>query len=289
MNNTLKVNSKYKDSVFRMLFNRKEELLSLYNAVNNTNYVNVDDLEINTLEEGVYMKMKNDISFIFSFELNLYEHQSTECGNMPLRFLLYVSKIIAGMIVRDDLYKKKVIKIPAPRFVVFYNGEDMDDDISTYRLSDQYEKPLPTPELELVVTVININKNHNPDIMHACKTLNDYSVFVAKIRAYAKIMVIEDAVEKAVDECISEGILVDFLMKHRAEVQEMSIFEYNEELHLQNVRQDAIDEANAKAAVIIAEKDAIIAEKDSTIADQNSVIAEKDAELAKYKSKYGPL
>ena len=115
------------------------------------------------------------------------------------------------------------------------------------------------------------------------------SIFVAKIRAYAKIMLIEDAVEKAIDECISEKILMDFLMKHRAEVQEMSIFEYNEELHLQNVRQDGIDEANAKAAVIIAEKDAIIAEKDSTIADQNSAIAEKDAELAKYKAKYGPL
>ncbi|WP_049945334.1 hypothetical protein [Butyrivibrio sp. AC2005] len=109
-------------------------------------------------------------------------------------------------------------------------------------------------------------------------------------------MLIENAVEKAIDECIAEGILVNFLMKHRAEVQEMSIFEYNEELHLQNVRQDAIEETNAKAAVIIAEKDAIIAEKDSaiaerdsTIADQNSAIAEKDAELAKYKSKYGPL
>ncbi|MCR5343820.1 MAG: hypothetical protein K6E70_10725 [Butyrivibrio sp.] len=296
MSNTLTVNRKYKDSVFRMLFNSKEELLSLYNAVNGTNYVNTDDLEINTLEEGVYMKMKNDISFIFGFELNLYEHQSTECGNMPLRFLIYVTKIISGLISRDDLYKKQVIKIPAPRFVVFYNGKDMNEDKVTYRLSEQYEKILQSPELELVVTVININANHNPDIMRACKTLNDYSIFVAKIRAYAKIMVIEDAAQKAIDECIAEGIIVDFLKKHRAEVQKMSVFEYNEELHLQNVRQDGIDEANAKAAVIIAEKEAIIAEmgsaiaeKDSAIAKKDSAIAEKDAKIAAYESKYGPL
>ncbi len=126
--------------------------------------------------------------------------------------------------------------------------------------------------------------------------LNDYSIFVAKIRAYAKIMVIEDAAKKAIDECIAEGIIVDFLKKHRAEVQEMSVFEYNEELHLQNVRQDGIDEANAKAAIIIAEKEAIIAEmgsaiaeKDSAIAKKDSVIAEKDAKIAAYESKYGPL
>ncbi|WP_051200533.1 hypothetical protein [Butyrivibrio sp. XPD2002] len=289
MSNTLTVNRKYKDSVFRMLFNSKEELLSLYNAVNGTNYVNTDDLEINTLEEDVYMKMKNDISFIFGFELNLYEHQSTECGNMPLRFLIYVTKIISGMIVRDDLYKKQVIKIPAPRFVVFYNGTDMNEDKVTYRLSDQYEKVLQSPELELLVTVININENHNPDILHACKALNDYAVFVAKIRAYAKIMVIEDAVQKAIDECIAEGIIEGFLMKHRAEVQEMSVFEYNEELHLQNVRQDGIDEATAKAAVIIAEKDAIIAEKDSAIAEKDSTIA-KDAEtIADLKAKIANL
>ena len=102
-------------------------------------------------------------------------------------------------------------------------------------------------------------------------------------------MIIENAVKKAIDECISEGILIDFLMTHRAEVQEMSIFEYNEELHLQNVRQDAIDETNAKAAVIIAEKDAIIAKKDSAIAERDSTIA-KDAEtITDLKAKIADL
>ncbi|MCR5343819.1 MAG: hypothetical protein K6E70_10720 [Butyrivibrio sp.] len=113
--------------------------------------------------------------------------------------------------------------------------------------------------------------------------LNDYSIFVAKIRAYAKIMVIEFAAQKAIDECIAEGIIVDFLKKYRAEVQEMSVFEYNEELHLQNVRQDGIDEVTAKAAVIIAEKDAIIAEDAETIANLKAQIADLESKLASSK------
>ncbi len=132
------INQKYKDSVFRMLFNNKKELLSLYNAVNGTTYENVDDLEINTLDDGVFMKMKNDISFVLGFELNLYEHQSTKCGNIALRFLLYVSDLLSGMVVRDDLYKSKVIHIPAPRFIV--NGHEITEDRVLYKLSNQYEK-----------------------------------------------------------------------------------------------------------------------------------------------------
>ena len=96
------INRKYKDSVFRMLFDSKEELLSLYNAVNGTHYENAEDLEINTLKEGVFMKMKNDISFVFGFELNLYEHQSTKCGNMPLRFFFYVAELFAGITEKED-------------------------------------------------------------------------------------------------------------------------------------------------------------------------------------------
>jgi hypothetical protein len=82
--------------------------------------------------------------------------------------------------------------------------------------------------------------------MDACKTLKDYSIFVAKIRKYAKIMSIEEAVKIAIDECINEDILADFLRKQRAEVFEMSILEYNEELHLKNVHQDGYEEGVVK-------------------------------------------
>ncbi len=262
------INRKYKDSVFRMLFNSKEELLSLYNAVNGTHYDNVDDLEINTLEEGVFMKMKNDISFVLGYEMTLIEHQSTKCGNMPLRFLFYVTKLIAVYINMQDLYESKTIKIPTPRFVVFYNGEVQIEDKVIVKLSDQFEKKVDNPELELTATVININENCNPDIMDACKTLKDYSIFVARIRKYVKEMKIDEAVSRAIDECIAEDVLADFLRKNRAEVQEMSVFEYNEELHLKNVHRDGYEEghedgreeAKAEYEEIVAEKDAKIAE-----------------------------
>ena len=88
-----KVNRKYKDTIFRMLFKEKENLLSLYNAVNGTSYVDTDGLEITTLQDAVYMNYKNDVSFVFDFELNLYEHQSTVNPNMPLRDLIYVTTV----------------------------------------------------------------------------------------------------------------------------------------------------------------------------------------------------
>ena len=276
------INQKYKDSVFRMLFNNKKELLSLYNAVNGTTYENVDDLEINTLDDGVFMKMKNDISFVLGFELNLYEHQSTKCGNIALRFLLYVSDLLSGMVVRDDLYKSKVIHIPAPRFIVFYNGHEITEDRVLYKLSDQYEKKLSAPELELTATLININEDHNPELMNACRTLKDYSIFVGRIRKYAKTMILEEAVKSAVAECIAEGILADFLSKNRAEVIRVSVLEYNEELHLKNVYQDGYDDCAAQ-------KDAVILEKDAAIAAKDAVIAEKDAALTEMNARISEL
>ena len=90
------VKRNYKDTVFRMLFQEKETLLSLYNAVNGTDYNNPEDLEITTLQDAVYMNYKNDVSFVFDFVLNLYEHQSTINPNMPLRDLIYVTKAITG-------------------------------------------------------------------------------------------------------------------------------------------------------------------------------------------------
>ncbi|WP_051204666.1 hypothetical protein [Butyrivibrio sp. VCD2006] len=268
------INTKYKDSVFRMLFNSKEELLSLYNAVNGTHYDNAEDLEINTLEEGVFLNMKNDVSFVFRFELNLYEHQSTKCGNMSLRFLYYVSDLLAGMVVQKDLYGSKNLKIPVPRFVVFYNGSDKLEDISYEKLSNHFIKEVETPELELIVTVINVNENHNPEIMNACKTLKAYSIFVGKIRRYVKNMSIEEAADKAIDECIREDVLADFLRKNKAEVCRMSVLEYNEELHLKTVHSEGYEEgydaAKAEANKIIAEKDARIAELEALLAEKNS-------------------
>ena len=80
-------NRKYKDTVFRMLFSDKENLLSLYNAINRTAYEDPEELEIVTLESAIYMGMKNDLAFIIDMNLLLYEHQSTYNPNIPLRDL----------------------------------------------------------------------------------------------------------------------------------------------------------------------------------------------------------
>ena len=229
--NETKVQRNYKDSIFRMLFKDKRNLLSLYNALNKTEYTDVGRLEITTLENAVYMNYKNDISFVFDFELMLYEHQSTVNPNMPLRDLLYVTSILQKRISAENLYGSKQVMIPNPRFVVFYNGTDFQPERQILKLSDAYEKKQDDPELELTVTVYNINYGYNKEIMDACRTLKEYAMYVEQVRNYAKRMPLSEAVKKAVDHCIKTGILSEFLKKNRAEVIMLSIFEYDEEAH----------------------------------------------------------
>lgn len=228
----------YKDTVFRMIFREKENLLSLYNALNGTAYENVDDLEITTLENAVYMNYKNDISFVFDFELLLYEHQSTRNPNMPLRDLLYVTRVLQNRIKDKNLYGTTLIKIPTPRFVVFYNGMDSQPEQQTLYLSDAFEKKQDEPSLELAVNVYNINLGQNQHLMEACRLLKEYAQYVAQVRAYAEKLPLAEAIESAVDDCIKNGILADFLSKNRAEAIAVSIFEYDEEKHMKCEREE---------------------------------------------------
>lgn len=115
-------NRLYKTRMFEMIFSDRQELLSLYNAVNQTNYSNPDELEINTLENAIYLSMHNDLSFVIDSRLSLYEHQSTWNPNIPLRCLMYISDLYSGMTKDENLYGSKTVKLPAPRFLVFYNG-----------------------------------------------------------------------------------------------------------------------------------------------------------------------
>ena len=244
--NEANVQRSYKDTIFRMLFKDKENLLSLYNALNETDYTDVNRLEVSTLENAVYMNYKNDVSFVFEHELMLYEHQSTVNQNMPLRDLFYVTSILQKRISTKNLYSSKQVMIPSPRFVVFYNGTDYQPERRILRLSDAYEKKQETPELELTVTVYNINRGCNEDIMDACKTLKEYAMYVEQVRNYANQMSLAEAVEKAVDKCIAEGILSDFLRQNRAEVIMLSIFEYDEELHFKTLRDEGYESGYAE-------------------------------------------
>lgn len=236
--NATDVQRNFKDTVFRMLFKEKKNLLNLYNALNRTTYTNTDDLEITTLENAVYMNYKNDISFVFDFELMLYEHQSTYNPNMPLRDLLYVSHVLHNRVKDENLYSKKLIKIPTPQFVVFYNGVDSQPEQQILRLSDAFDKRQERPALELAVLVYNINLGHNQELLDTCCLLKEYAQYVEQVRTFAKEMSFPEAVEQAVEHCIRNGILSDFLSENRAEAIAVSIFEYDEEKHIQSERKE---------------------------------------------------
>ena len=201
-------NRNYKDTVFRMLFSDKKNLLSLYNAVNSRDYTNPDDLEIVTLENAIYMGIKNDLAFIIDTKF--------------------------------------------PNFIEFYNGSDPVCDVFEHRLSSAFEHLSGEPKLELIVTVLNINEGHNALLMEHCKTLREYAQYVAKVRKYTADLSLNEAVERAVDECIKENILADFLRKNRAEVISMSIFEYDkeeEEKKLRKAEYEAGVEAGEKSGI----------------------------------------
>lgn len=233
-----KVNRIYKDTLFRLLFNDRKNLLSLYNAVNHTNYTNEEYLEINTLENAIYLKVKNDVSFVLNFYLNLYEHQASLNPNMPLRDLFYVSDLLQAITADKNIYSSTLISIPTPRFVVFYNGASEMPEKMVLRLSDSFSHREEEPELELKVVVYNINKGMNQDLLESCQTLKEYAQFVQIFRKNLRQYEKETAAKITIDTCIQKNVLSDFLKKHRGEAMAMCLYEYDEEKHMEMERRE---------------------------------------------------
>ena len=152
-----KPNRLYKSRLFVMIFEDKRNLLELYNAVSGKHYEDPELLEINTLENAIYMSMRNDLSFLIDPRLSLYEHQSTYSPNLPLRFLLYLADLLSEMTKDENLYGSRKVQIPPPRFVVFYNGEEKQPDRKILKLSDLYAVAEEEHKLELEVLMLNIN------------------------------------------------------------------------------------------------------------------------------------
>ena len=181
----------YKDTIFRRLFQDRENLLSLYNAVNRTSYTDAEALTVVTLENAVYMNMKNDVAFLLDNRLSLYEHQSIWNPNMPLRDLFYVSRTYQGLVKDETLYSSKRLRLPAPHFLVFYNGTEEWEERSVLKLSDSFEyvgTQKEEPNLELKILVLNINQGKNKELLELCRTLKEYMIFVDRIRLYTKTM-----------------------------------------------------------------------------------------------------
>lgn len=232
----------FKSRIFEMLYSDRKELLDLYNAINKTAYTDPELLEINTLENAVYMAMRNDVSFVIDLRLSLYEHQSTYSPNLPLRYLFYVSDLYSEMTREANLYGTRVVRIPAPRFIIFYNGESEQPEQRLLRLSDMYFLPEEHYALELEAVMLNINRGFNEKLLATCRSLREYSEYTARVRKYASKMELDEAVERAITECIQEGILSEFLSKNRAEAKKVSIYEYDAEKHIRMERAEAKEE-----------------------------------------------
>ena len=214
----------HKDRLFVKLFGdpeNKENLLSLYNALNDRSYDDPNELEINTIEDVIYMGRKNDVSCIIDAHMNLFEHQSTYNPNMPLRGFIYIAKLYEKYIEQYELniYSEKLEKIPTPKYFVLYNGtRDMPERMEL-KLSDAFMHPDESSGIEFTAIMININYGMNKDLMAACSTLEEYAIFIDRVRRYADLSMsaaeMEKAVDKAVNECIKEGVLFDFLTAHK--------------------------------------------------------------------------
>ncbi|MCQ2499147.1 MAG: hypothetical protein MJ133_09195 [Lachnospiraceae bacterium] len=291
------VRRKYKDSLFLRAFRDKKDLLELYNAINGTNNQNIDDLTIVTLEDAIYMSMKNDIAFIVSFTINLYEHQSTFNPNMPLRGAIYLGRLYSGYIIANqyDIYSSTLIKLPCPQCIVFYNGERNEPEEKILRLSDSFKDSPLKPDLECTVRCININFKENHKLLESCRRLHDYSFFIDKVRQFKSSGLNNNvAIDKAIDYCLDNDILTDILAKHRAEVTDMILTYFDEKLHNKTLRNegyesrqseiDTLNQAISDKNASIADKDAIIAKKDDIIASQNASILELQKKIAQLEA-----
>ena len=226
----------FKDWLFRHLFNNKEDLLMLYNAINHSNYRDPSLLEITTIDDVLYMSIKNDVSFLLGTMMNLYEAQSTYNPNMPLRGMFYFSRLYSGYVKtrKLNIYSSTLLSLPAPRYIVFYNGAQEEPERISLRLSDSFVEHTDTPPcLECIATVININLGHNSELMKNCRKLYEYSYFIEKVREHLqKGISLEHAIDSSIDICIEQDILSIFLTKHREEVQQMILSEFDEEFHI---------------------------------------------------------
>ena len=230
----------YKDRLFKAIFGKQEHkdwLLSLYNALNNSDYKNPDDLELTTIENIIYITMKNDLSFLIDSQMNLYEQQSTWNPNMPLRGLFYFAQLYQQHISKQkrDIYSSTLLKIPTPQFIVIYNGSRQTADVEKLKLSDAFEVPKNDGEFEWTATLVNINKGHNESLLAKCKPLNDYAIYIDRIKANIQQgLTKEEAVKEAMDFAIKNNMLNGFFLSQKLEVLNMSLTEFNQEEYDRN-------------------------------------------------------
>jgi len=200
--------------------------------------------EFKSLENILYRSQNNDLAFILEDRfIVLIEHQSTINDNMPLRLLLYIAEVYKSIAPNRSLYHKNAVPIPTPEFIVIYNGKEEYPDRNVLKLSDSFIVREEPPSLELEVTVYNISKGYNTELLERCVALSDYAVFVNYIKdRIAEGDSLEVAIDKAIHYCIENGIMKAYLEQESAEVKRMLSMEWNEELY----RQVLLEEGEAR-------------------------------------------
>ncbi len=264
-----KIRRNRKDRLFIYIFgnpNHKKWLLSIYNAIRGSDYTNPDDIEITTIKNVIYMGMKNDVSFLLTDIMNFFEHQSTFNPNIALRMFIYAGMVYSKYIEKNkntiNLYSSRTQHVPVPKCYCFYNGKKEIDDKVIIKLTDCFDNVIES-DIEVSVTMYNINAGHNQELMDKCRPLYEYSWFEAQIRRYMDDMNYEpkDAVDTALDDMPDDYEIKPFLMANKAEVERMCLTQFNEvayrECERNEIREEfqekidslnnQINEANARA------------------------------------------
>lgn len=223
-NEQKKGNRKYQDSMFHALFSEREGAIELYNAIEGTNYGPETEIKFVTLENVLYANIKNDLGFEIADKfVVLMEHQSTINYNMPARQLQYVAEVIKRALEKEELFKKKRARLLIPEFYVIYTGS-ADWNVKELRLSDSYVGKPPENSLELVVKVIDVryNKEEAKVVLSRSEKLYGYSLLLSYVKGYLRrVGSLAQAIDLAVERCIEEDVLRDFLIEHRREAGSM--------------------------------------------------------------------
>ena len=269
-------NREYKSDVISMMLQMPEYALDVYNAMNDSVYTDPDMIQIMRLENVISLSVRNDASFFINNYLNLYEHQSTYSPNAPLRFLIYLTNLLKTTIRKRDLYSRKRVQIATPHFAVFYNGTEKRPEKEVLKLSDAFINQTDTPEIELTVTVYNINPDNNTQLLEKSKVLSGYMIFVNRVREnldrqkkseqntrfltseyneaeHDDTELMEDleaAINEAIDHCIEHHIMEKFFRENRSEVTKSMVLDYTWERREELIRAEEYEDGRREGIEI---------------------------------------
>ena len=246
------INREYRDRLFKFIFGNEENkdwTISLYNALRwpDSKEADAESITFNTIEDVLYMGMKNDVSFLVGDCITFFEQQAKYNPNMPMRFFIYAAMVYQKYIQDKEnvfnMYSPTLQRAPSPRCVCFYNGNSEIDDCTVLKLSDAFGGK---SDIEVNVTLLNINYGRNKDLLDRCKPLKEYSWFTTTVtEKQNEGMSHGEAVNAALDEMPDDFLIKKFLILNRVEVKDMCLTEYDEEWYRSMDRAESLAEGKA--------------------------------------------